>query len=1320
MPLSSKLYPSVCFLLSIVLLAGGHARAAGPTYAIGDWKLEASDTIANPGGLGYSLALADGDLVAGSYKYIRGHNGGYVFSRSDYGRKAYIETGRLSNANAGTFSNYGYTVAGQGNLAAVGAPTQEVKGTPVNAYNGGVVHLYERSGATWNQVAEINASDAKYDDQFGSSIAMDGNQMVIGSRTALYVFERNAAGTWIEKKRLVPTTPRSTAGFGSVVSISGDLIAAGAGQYDSPNQPAGSVFLFEKNAGGAGNWGQTKTLVAPDGPSDNRFGAKLDLDGDRLAVAALRADTNLNPTGAVHIFERNQGGAGAWGAVAKVTSGTGRFDQFGRGVDLKGDLLVVGAPYEFRAYAFDRAGSGAGGWVRSQTLAPGDEGRDIQTGYGFGSAVLIGEETIFVGAPGDPSSGLNNGGGAIYTFNRTRDIPVFGKLPEPATRESGQTMTFSAPATGPGPLLYQWRFNGEDLAGKTAAALELTNLNQGQSGFYTAVVRNAFGSVETPPAYLTVAPVPGIPALTVPRPTSGSQMGEQYTVGFSFTASESLQITHLGCLDITPDGYSYPVEIGLWNRQTGQLLVRSVIKPTGTSLLLSGAHRYVPITPISLQPGTPYVVGVFSIFTFPVKTDTSGLQVGPAIQVQGALMSRDVNIKMPQDPTTSAVGRSAPSFLFSRTGVAKMEVANGSAVESPLLHGRGGELIDLGAAAIHTPTVARTLLIRNRGDAPLHLSQPLLPPGVELAEPLPAMVAPGGSTPLRLRLNSSVAGSFGGEVIFASNVAHLSPFSFSVQGTVMIPEVAIETIEPDGVVEDGIAVLRFRVSRTGPINSPLRVLLAGTGTALPAEYSLSGATLEEVMIPGGGSSAEWSVLPVEDRIEEQDESVVFEIREDASYIPSATRRRAEATILNDDYSPVAVEGPEREVPENGRLEVGRANGVLAGASDRDDDPEGLTAELSSNVLHGSLELRPDGSFLYQPQIGYHGPDEFFFRASDGANLSGVTRVRLLVIQQVDLQLRVAESSDPFLAGLNEPVWHRYTLVNGGPSTATGIEIAVSWNLPEPVSAGSVLPSRGEFDGSVWRLASLAPGESAELLLPFTIPTETAGSSSIVNSSARVTSVAEPLILPNDDDAQTATSILSPASMSFLGVEAAPVLNRQNGLLKHRITVLNANPAAVGPFRLVITGLPEGVIPQGASGMTAEGQPYFLIGEPLAAGGQLELTIEFFSPGRSVSFVPQYRIELLRATPPQPSLSGQRLSIERCTPLPDGSFMIEWPSAAGARYAVEYSGDLTDWVQAGEPVTAAANRTQWVDNGPPKTVSPPASAAVRYYRVVILE
>jgi hypothetical protein len=69
-----------------------------------------------------------------------------------------------------------------------------------------------------------------------------------------------------------------------------------------------------------------------------------------------------------------------------------------------------------------------------------------------------------------------------------------------ATREA----LFTVAASGPGPLFYQWRFNGAPIAGATNTILALTNLQFSASGHYTALVFNEAGSVESDLAILTV------------------------------------------------------------------------------------------------------------------------------------------------------------------------------------------------------------------------------------------------------------------------------------------------------------------------------------------------------------------------------------------------------------------------------------------------------------------------------------------------------------------------------------------------------------------------------------------------------------------------------------------------------------------------------------------------------------------------------------------------------------------------------------------------------------------------------------------------
>ncbi len=68
----------------------------------------------------------------------------------------------------------------------------------------------------------------------------------------------------------------------------------------------------------------------------------------------------------------------------------------------------------------------------------------------------------------------------------------------------GGTVNLTVQATGAQPLQYQWRKDGVDLVGKTAATLTLNSIQPAHAGYYTVVVSNAFGSVESQPALVEV------------------------------------------------------------------------------------------------------------------------------------------------------------------------------------------------------------------------------------------------------------------------------------------------------------------------------------------------------------------------------------------------------------------------------------------------------------------------------------------------------------------------------------------------------------------------------------------------------------------------------------------------------------------------------------------------------------------------------------------------------------------------------------------------------------------------------------------------
>jgi hypothetical protein len=90
------------------------------------------------------------------------------------------------------------------------------------------------------------------------------------------------------------------------------------------------------------------------------------------------------------------------------------------------------------------------------------------------------------------------------------DPPTVATAPQPQTLLAGFTAVFSVTAGGTPPFSYQWRKNGANVDGATGANLTLNNAQQNSAGTYTVVITNAFGSVTSPGALLTVNAPPAI------------------------------------------------------------------------------------------------------------------------------------------------------------------------------------------------------------------------------------------------------------------------------------------------------------------------------------------------------------------------------------------------------------------------------------------------------------------------------------------------------------------------------------------------------------------------------------------------------------------------------------------------------------------------------------------------------------------------------------------------------------------------------------------------------------------------------------------
>ena len=218
----------------------------------------------------------------------------------------------------------------------------------------------------FTQTKKLTASDAAANDRFGQSVATNGDTVVIGASSknsntgAAYIFERNQGGAenWGQVQKLTASDAAVNDQFGRSVAIDGDTVVVGA---SAKNLFTGAAYIFERNQGGAENWGQVQKLTASDAAAFDNFGWSVAINGDTVVVGAWGKNSN---TGAAYIFERNQGGAEHWGQVQKLTASDAVVRQFGYSVSINGDTVVVGAHDTGAAYIFERNQGGAEPWGR--------------------------------------------------------------------------------------------------------------------------------------------------------------------------------------------------------------------------------------------------------------------------------------------------------------------------------------------------------------------------------------------------------------------------------------------------------------------------------------------------------------------------------------------------------------------------------------------------------------------------------------------------------------------------------------------------------------------------------------------------------------------------------------------------------------------------------------------------------------------------------------------------------------------------------------------------------------------------------------------
>ena len=323
------------------------------------------------------------------------------------------------------------------------------------------------------QSAKLTAADADEIDALGNSVAVVGDTAVVGAPGdadssgdfgAVLVFTRDSTGDWSQTANLKASDAAEDDGFGSSVAFDGDTIVVGAPFDDDNGNGSGSAYVFTKSNGDWGNAPpsgdhrvETAKLTAPDGAAEHYFGTSVAVyDGTGTSIVVVGAHGHANTEGAAYVFTEPTAGWGAWdglpqtgandevdknGLTAKLTAdGAGDGDYFGNSVAVDGNTVVVGASgddgtsetTDFMGSAFVFVKPENGGWVSTTTAAKLTASTRGDDDY-FGRSVAIDSDTIVVGADGQDTNT-----GAAYVFTKpTNSVWADDNQPAKLTASDG-------------------------------------------------------------------------------------------------------------------------------------------------------------------------------------------------------------------------------------------------------------------------------------------------------------------------------------------------------------------------------------------------------------------------------------------------------------------------------------------------------------------------------------------------------------------------------------------------------------------------------------------------------------------------------------------------------------------------------------------------------------------------------------------------------------------------------------------------------------------------------------------------------------------
>ena len=368
--------------------------------------------------LGGAVAISGNYAIAGASSANSSRGAVYIYKKEN---NVWIEQTKLTIPNASFLTNFGYSVAIDGEYAVVGARNDRETGT-----RAGAVYVFKRDGNNWIQQARLEATNRVINDYFGSSVSISGNYIIVGAENkdingtktgAAYIYKRTGT-TWTLQTELVATDGQDGDKFGTSVSIYGNHAVVGASNVDN----FGVVYAYKLENE---EWTLQNKIISPQMRYQGEFGAAVDVENGYLVIGAPKQAGGYYNSGTAWVYKYD---GYDWRehqrlSVNGVFVNTMRNSLFGNSVSISNNYIIVGAKEHLgrgnqsgNAYVYRRSRNEFYNSYATQVIFNSIEltSDSVSTGDYFGFSVAIDGDNAIVGAVGDDQ--LENASGAVYFF----------------------------------------------------------------------------------------------------------------------------------------------------------------------------------------------------------------------------------------------------------------------------------------------------------------------------------------------------------------------------------------------------------------------------------------------------------------------------------------------------------------------------------------------------------------------------------------------------------------------------------------------------------------------------------------------------------------------------------------------------------------------------------------------------------------------------------------------------------------------------------------------------------------------------------------